>query len=127
MCFYNGQYPYYTLHELGSDIIRANNLKKHLSSKQNNALNNNNKQHYLLMKRLLILFFVAMATISMNGQTYYGYLTRNVDGYKKGEGIMNQKRETGRYNFPMSEYMGAYLPNIVKLSRLTLSFCAPSL
>lgn len=69
------------------------------------------------MKRLLFLLFVAMATISVNAQTYYGYLTRNVDYYKKGEGIMYRKTRSGKIQLPEgAEYMGAYPPSIVKWS-----------
>ena len=69
------------------------------------------------MKRLFILFFVAMATISVNAQTYYGYLTRNHYGLKKGEGIMYQKTRSGRIQLPEgAEYGGAYSPGIVKWS-----------
>ena len=69
------------------------------------------------MKRLFILFFVAMATISVNAQTYYGYLTRNVDCLKKGMSIMYRKTRSGKIQLPSgAEYGGAYPPSIVKWS-----------
>ena len=71
----------------------------------------------MLMKRLFILLFVAMTTIGANAQTYWGYLTKNVDGYKKGEGIMYQKSKNGRIQLPGgAEYGGNYPPTIVKFS-----------
>ena len=69
------------------------------------------------MKRLFILLFVAMATIGANAQTYWGFLTKNVDGYKKGDGVMYQKTRNGRIQLPSgAEYMGNYSPSIVKFS-----------
>ena len=69
------------------------------------------------MKRLFIIFFVTMTTIGANAQTYWGYLTKNVDGYKKGEGVMYQKSKNGRIQLPGgAEYGGNYPPTIVKFS-----------
>ena len=69
------------------------------------------------MKRVLVLLTLVIATMSANAQTYWGYLTQNVNGYRKGEGTMYQKTRSGKIQLPGgAEYGGSYSPSIVRFS-----------
>ena len=72
------------------------------------------------MKRTLMMMLLIMATMASNAQsnpTYYGYLTRNVSGYSKGEGIMYKKTRSGKIQIEdAAEFSGAFPPSIVKFS-----------
>ncbi len=69
------------------------------------------------MKKMLFLMFALVLTANLQAQTYYGYLTRSVGGYHKGEGVMYQKTQSGKIMLQdAAEYSGAYSPGIVRFS-----------
>ncbi len=48
------------------------------------------------MKKISFLMFAFVMCANLQAQTYYGYLTKNVDGYKKGRGMLYQKTRNGK-------------------------------
>ena len=58
-----------------------------------------------------------MMVMNASSQTYWGHLTRNVDGYRKGEGVMYKKTRSGKIQIQDGgEFGRAYSPDIVKFS-----------
>lgn len=76
------------------------------------------KAKHFVRPFLAILFLTMMVGITnASAQTYYGYLTKNVDGYRKGEAVMYQKTRSGKIQLPGgAEYGGAYPATIVQFS-----------
>ena len=74
----------------------------------------------MMRKMIYLMVMMTLFVASANAQTYWGHLTRNVNGYvnvRKGEGVMYQKTRNGKIQLEgAAEYVGAYSPDIVKFS-----------